>query len=428
MKRLGFVLACGIALCSVTPAAAQTPKLVVIIVADQMRADYWIRFKPFLAKAGIRRFIDDGAYFPNAAYDYGATKTSPGHVLIGSGLYPNQSGIIGNEWYDRSEKREVASAELATDTSPPRLKWFIGRSFAQRFKQVYPQGRMVSLSIKDRAALLLTGPGQDLVAWYDAARGGFITLADCATWVMSFNRTIAPFADEHPRWVPMSELTNDILKSYTVNLQSPPPVVVPGETFSHRAGLLSDIPTTPWGDMLLEKLAESEVDAQHLGSNPTGSPDVLALSFSSIDLVGHPYGPDSPEIMDTFLRFDRDVESLLDFVESRVGKENLLLAVSSDHGVTPIPEISRAKGNPAIRVSLTKKSAPHPEWVEAVSPPYVYIDETAVHRAGLTTADAVRQEQAALRKLDGVQAVYNEDQIIKGQAPADIARAFFLGR
>lgn len=166
MKKLPLVLA---ALLFISVAAqalpaggqARTPKLVVILVGDQVRADYLERFHQEMAPDGLRRFRDQGAYYLNARVDHAVTKTSPGHVLVGSGIYAAQSGIVSNEWYDRASSRTVSPAEIIPGGMHVRLRWFTGTSFAQRLHKAHPKSRMVSVSLKDRGALLLGGPDQE---------------------------------------------------------------------------------------------------------------------------------------------------------------------------------------------------------------------------------------------------------------------------
>src|ERR1700722_6182046 len=141
LRRLLKFLFLGFIFCS--PGwAAKAPRLVVIVVADQMRADYIPRFETDFSTGGFQRVAREGVYFSSAAYDYGATKTGPGHALIGSGTYPSQNGIVGNEWFDRASSRSVACGDLAPSADGrTALQWFKGKSFAQRFHVVYPNGR-----------------------------------------------------------------------------------------------------------------------------------------------------------------------------------------------------------------------------------------------------------------------------------------------
>ena len=138
----------------VPPAHAAPPKLIVILVGDQVRADYLERFHSQLAPDGLRRFRDQGTYYTHARMDHAVTKTSPGHVLIGSGLYAAQSGIVSNEWYDCTSSMTAVPSALIPGGAHTQLVWYAGRSLAQRMHLGLPYTRVVGVSLKDRAALL----------------------------------------------------------------------------------------------------------------------------------------------------------------------------------------------------------------------------------------------------------------------------------
>ena len=299
--------------------------------------------------------------------DDAVTKTSPGHVLIGSGIYAAQSGIVSNEWYDRASNRTVSPAEILPGGAHVQLRWFLGTSFAQRFHKAYPKSRMVSVSLKDRGALLFGGPDQDEAYWCDQKTKEWTSYHPPSDWLIQFNR----------------------------------------QTPNSSEALADDV---------TENLAEEIETHWKLGMNPSGDPDVLTVSFSAVDLVGHKFGPDSQEVREAFLRLDRNVARLMEDLNAMVGPD-IVYAFSADHGVTPLPEVSKAKGWEAGRVNFTKAALPDAKSIVAVSEPWVYT-------FGLPPERMI----VDLQRMSGVSAVYTASQIKSGQAPPEILRSYYPGR
>jgi len=352
-------------------AQARAPKLVVILVGDQVRADYLERFHDDLAPDGLRRFRDQGSYYLNARVDQMVTKTSPGHVLIGSGIYAARSGVVSNEWYDRASSRTVSPAEIIPDATRVKLRWFTGTSFAQRLHKEHPGSRMVSVSLKDRGALLFGGPDQDEAYWCDQNTKQWVSYHPPSDWLKEFSGQMS---------------------------ERKPPV------------------TEALADGLTEELAERIVSHWKLGTNPSGDPDVLTVSFSAVDLVGHQFGPDSPEVREAFLRLDQAVSKLTKRLEKTVGHD-IVYAFSADHGVTPLPEISKTKRLDAGRVQFTPSALPDQESILAVSEPWVYTLTTPSEKIIRDLSD-----------LPGVAAVYTAEQIAQGPALAKFRRSYYPGR
>ena len=402
-----------------SPLRASPPRLIVIVVGDQVRADYMERYHDDLAPDGLRRFRDEGVYFSQAARDDAVEKTSPGHVLIGSGLYARQSGIVNNDWYDSVSSRSVSAAEIIPGGRRTQLRWFTGKSFARRLHVARPQSRVVSISLKDRGALLLTGPDQDEAYWWDHDQQGYRAYGDTPAWLQDFNRHQAAYVLAHDRWEPLVPVYGDKAAAFAATAALLADHVKPGDdigkSFPHDVRSLNALMDTPYSDELSEKLAEKAVTQWQLGKNAKRV-DVLTVSFSAVDLVGHQFGPDSQEVMDAFLRLDKDVANLMHFVDHEVGK-SVVWVFSSDHGVTPFPEIPLSKGFKAGRVPFNKAALPHSEWIMATATPFIYLEEN--HKGDLGPL------QEELRKMEGVQAIYSSKEIIAGRAPQEVQRSFY---
>jgi hypothetical protein len=381
LRRMFVVVLLGFGLCE-AGWAAHAPRLILIVVADQMRADYIPRFETDFSTGGFKRLAREGVYFSSAAYDYGATKTGPGHALIGSGTYPSQNGIVGNEWFDRVSSRSVACGELAASPDGrTALRWFKGKSFAQRFHAVYPQGRIYGVSHKARSALLLGGPGQDNAFWWDDKQNHYRAFGSDPGWLQ----------EGREKWPRPGKGGEDV-------------------------------------DASIAAVALALVDAEHLGANSSGAPDVLAVSFSELDYVGHEHGPDAPETRMAVVQLDQRLGAFLAALEARLPRQDMLWVVTADHGVTPVPEVSRGKGIPAGRVRLPLNWRLGLGIVKAVSPPYLYLDEAAARKRGLSKEQAAASLRRDALSWEGTQAVYTEADILSGSAPAALRRSIDPGR
>jgi hypothetical protein len=384
-RALLFIVACIGGVPSAYPEPISSPRLIVILVGDQVRADYLEKYKEDLVPGGLRRFLDKGSYFTEAAMDHAVTKTGPGHILIGSGLSPSQSGVVGNGWYDPLLQREVYAAEPLTGERRVKLRWFNGPSFAQRLHTAYPRSRVISLSYKDRGALLLTGPDQDEAYWWDESKNAFVT-----------------YTTQQPRW----------LKQFNTSLDA--------RFTSEDAETHQDA----FDDRILEELVELVAKEWNLGKNLQEHPDVLTVSFSAVDLIGHEYGPDSPQMKEAFLNLDRSIKKLMVFLEKQVGPR-ILWVFTADHGVTPIPEASQDKGMPAGRVNLDKAALPNGDLIESIYPPFIYIDSKALRRRGMSRDQAAARLQKSLMDIEGVAEAYTEKELASGKIPSAIKQSYY---
>ena len=340
--------------------ASARPKLVVLLVVDQMRADYVDKFLHQWT-GGLRRLVDEGAWFREAAYPYATTETCVGHATISTGSFPASHGMVTNTWWDRDSRKTV------TCTADPNAKnsgyagvtakggdsaWRMEiPSFAEELKfQTNGATRVVTFSLKARAAITMAGHKADAVTWADA--GGWVTSS--VYGAMPF---IDQYAKAHPvkddygkTWMPA--LPRD---SYWYDEKSTGSVPPEGWdlTFPHplRGKSAGDTPdaayyeqwaASPFSDAYLTKFAETAVDSLGLGQG--GGIDFLAISFSALDYVGHAFGPRSWEIQDTLVRLDGDLADLLAHLDKRVGRGNYVVALSADHGVVPTPEDMQKTG------------------------------------------------------------------------------------
>ena len=364
------------------------PKLVVILVVDQMRGDYIDKFQQQWT-GGLKRLVNEGAWFHEAAYPYGATETCVGHSTISTGAFPSSHGMVANEWWDREQQKDItctadasvrnlayggANAAAASNpagnvpNSAPNVagdsagKMLIP-AFAEELKFQSGAGtRVVTLSLKARAAITLAGHQADSVTWWDGATGLWQTSSAYpqAPFIAEFVKLHPVTEDYGKTWAPLLAESAYLYDKTAFNAGPPPGY---GTTFPHplRGAPESSAPdhtfylqwaTSPYAETYLAHMASDAVDKLELGRGP--SVDFLSVSFSSVDYVGHTFGPRSWEVQDELVRLDRDLAEFFAHLDKTVGRDKYVVAFSSDHGVAPVPEDLRRTGIDAGRLNLAE--------------------------------------------------------------------------
>lgn len=334
-----------------------SPKLVVGIVVDQMCYDYLYRYSDKYGKGGFKRLMKSGTNCRNTNYNYIPTYTGPGHASIYTGTTPSNHGIVANDWYDRISSAElncvsdstmnsVGTASDEGKCSPVHLK---SNTVTDQLKMTYTKSKVISMSIKDRGAILPGGHMSDGSYWYDYSTGKFITSTffkeQLPEWVNSFNAT--DYAAKY-----MSQEWNTLypIASYTESGEdnSPYEHLLPGKTtptFPYNLKEMSLVegtsaaglfPYTPFANTFLADFAIASIDSESLGADK--QTDMLCISFSTPDIIGHAFGPYSIEIEDTYLRLDLEIEKLLKALDAKVGKDQYVVFLTADHAVVPVPQ------------------------------------------------------------------------------------------
>ncbi len=356
MKRIALLIICLVLGSRIMMAQDKKvqlkPKLVVGIVVDQMRFDYLYRYYDQYSENGFKRLMKEGMNFTYAQYNYIPTYTGPGHTSIYTGSTPYFHGIISNDWYDKTLKKTVyctsdsthqtIGAENASgQMSPDRLlASTIGDELRMSDNGL---SRVFSVSIKDRAAILPGGHMANAAYWYDGKSGNFITSSyytkTLPGWVSQFNSRKEPSKLMSNGW-PLSLPESDYTTSMPDKGAGEVDVFKEGTTtFPHSfekldaATRLELIRTTPFGNDLLAGFVTELIKNEKPGQGQYT--DMLAVSFSSTDYVGHAFGPNSVEVMDTYVRLDKQIALLLQTLDNSVGKGNYLLFLTADHAVKP---------------------------------------------------------------------------------------------
>ncbi|HYC59561.1 MAG TPA: alkaline phosphatase family protein [Thermoanaerobaculia bacterium] len=480
---------------SLAAGAAEAPRLIVIISVDQLRFDYVDRFAPWLTTRGFHRFRNEGAVFPSARYRYSVTFTGPGHASIGTGLLPKDSGIVGNSWFERDTPFDEAqwrwyfdditpyvAPDLEARKESPLQPWWthggtpryctyddrvqvtagktvgmspanlLGDSFGDRLKARFPQSRVIALALKDRASIFMAGRRADAAYWFDRNLPGFVS----STYyrpnpnVLSFNAYVGGYMPASEQWRPAPYIPPDDLQRTTFD----PPAAWPlknttyGGTFPHPVQNMRAFTYSPFAQDLIFDFAQHVIATENLGAR-ADAVDVLAVGITPFDYVGHYYGPDSMEIADTLARLDRSLAMFLDALERRFGNE-VLVAITADHGVTPNPEIvklrephadvgridvrtpdpraTRMSDLPPTRLTIERRLAgrlgvkfePNAPLAHALvyffEEPGLWLNQRRVRALGLDVERVKRALRDVVKELDGVAGVWTNTEMREDDA------------
>ena len=344
---------------------SSNPKLVVGIVVDQMRYDYLTRFYNKYGEGGFKKLINEGFNCKNNHFNYIPTYTGPGHASIYTGTTPKYHGIIGNNWYEKATKKivycagdetvnSVGTVASSGQMSPYRMKTTSFADENRLFTQM--RGKTIGISLKDRGAILPAGHTANAAYWFEGHEEGH--------WISS-----SFYMDELPPWVRnfnASDTAESYLKTwnayYDINTYTESGNDLntfeggfegkETATFPYDLKLLSEknsgfdiLKATPYGNNITTDFAIAAIDGEQLGQD--NITDILAISYSSTDYIGHNFGVNSKEIEDTYIRLDKDLERLINSLDAKVGKGEYTLFLTSDHGAVDVPSYLQSVNIPS---------------------------------------------------------------------------------
>ncbi|HNY39081.1 MAG TPA: alkaline phosphatase family protein [Bryobacteraceae bacterium] len=403
------------------------PKLILVLVVDQFRADYLDRFHTEYG-GGLKRLLDESAVFGDAHYNHSPTITAVGHSITLTGAMPSSSGIVGNEWYDRVSGKQVTSVNDASTTqlggesgkegaSPHRLLVStVGDEL--KMSEKWPASKVFGISVKDRAAIMMAGRRADGAFWWDATTGNFVSSTyyfnQLPQWAAEFNKSRAADKFVGQNWGPATGGTPFMMLPSTAGP-------------AYWTGVVG----TSYGNDLLVMMAKAAIDGEKLGQRD--STDLLAVSFSSCDTIGHRKGPHSPEIHDVALSTDKVLADLFAYLEKSVGMKNVLVAFTADHGVAPMPEYNQRFKMPGgraaakdvrdtVQKALVAKYGPG-EWVSGYSGPAPYLNHQLIASKKLALDDVQDTAAAAARQLPYIARVFTREDLRRGMTHADLVGA-----
>jgi len=445
---VALLLLCSIFFC-LTPAAFASaynarPKLIVVLVIDQFRGDYLERYRDQFGDGGFRLFIDRGAYFTDCNYDYANASTAPGHATLFTGSYTSGHGIIANEWWDAQKKKRVTSVEDDTTTlvgverskpapaelgrgtpgaSPHNL---LSDTLGDELKLATGgKARIFAISLKDRAAVLPAGFSGDAAYWIDPKSGDWITSTyyrpDLPEWVRKFNGSHRAEKFWNREWRDKDGERKILGSTARRNGKDGAP-----------AGFYEVVGSTPFANDYQLEFAKELVLYEKLGTGR--ATDLLAISLSANDILGHQVGPDSPEMRSMALELDRSLAEFFDFLGHQIGMADVWMALSADHGVAPLPEFAKTLRLPAANLDakalreqinslLSKKYAKKADYVVDLDYPIAWLNEEAFaleHRESEDEADV-----GEAMKQAGFAGYFSKSQLARGETPAtEIGRRY----
>ena len=456
--------------------AAPRPRLVLLIVVDQFRYDYLTRYGDLFGQKGIGRLLREGSCWTEANYDHMPTFTAPGHAVLLTGAWPSLTGIIANEWYEQSTGRRVKSI---TDDDTDMLAGKPGeKGYSPRRLMCSTVGdelrladndrsKVIGISTKNRSAILPAGRRATAAYWFSDETGNMTSSTyyfdRMPDWVTRFNgRRMADswFRARWERLLPESEYLKRTGKDdvpwenldKTSNDTNFFPHVITGGAATPSRMFFKALAYSPFANDLLVAFAEEAITNEQLGDD--GDTDVLSVSFSANDYAGHRFGPNSHEAMDMTLRVDRQIGTLLDFIDARVGLQNTIVAFTADHGASPVPELAALQKLPGrrweksdmlrlvqagLKAKYGRGDRPARDYIRTFTSRQetqegflngnFYLNRAALNRDGIDLEECERVVGEWAMQMPGVARFYTRSQLEKGLIPAgdDIARRVLHG-
>lgn len=412
------LLLCLFCACASASAYDGRPKLIVIITIDQFRGDYPERYRDRFLENGFRLFLDRGAAFVNCNFDYANTHTAPGHATLFTGAYSDGHGIAGNAWWDLGSQRVVTSVtdssiklvgttgegasphNLRADTLGDELKLATGG-----------HSRVFSISLKDRSAILPGGYSADAAYWIDHRSGAWITSSY--------------YMNELPAWVQQINSEKRADRYWDMSWVDDKNKELRNTTRQAGKGWYDVVGPTPFANDYQLDFARELISHEKLGTG--ANTDLLAISLSANDILGHQVGPDSPEIQAMAVALDRSLANFFISLGRQLGLANVWIVLSADHGMAPLPAYAAKMRIPAanfdaqtLRGRVNKELSAHfgpGDYVKHIEWPIAYLSEAAFTKANLKEADAEGAVAAALMKEKYVNGAYTRSQLESGELP-----------
>lgn len=435
------------------PAVASKPKLVIGIVVDQMRADFIYRYWPKYGKGGFKRLVNEGFFFEDSHYNYVPTYTGPGHASIYTGTTPAIHGIIANNWFDRLSNKKlyctddanvhaVGGTEKAGQMSPKNM---LATTIGDQLKlSNNSQSKVIGIALKDRGAILPAGHLANAAYWFEGESGNWITssyyMRQLPVWVNAFNHKGLAKSYLNQQWQTLLPLTEYVESTSDDNQFESPFKGEAKPVFPHDLPKLVSnggfelIKTTPFANTLTKDFAIQAIQAEKLGKHSVT--DMLTVSFSATDYVGHQFAPNSIEVEDTYLRLDKDLAELLTFLDSWIGKNQVLLFLTADHGAMESPAylaslripsgtIKEKELNAAIGKRLQDKYGQN--LLLDYSNQQVFLDYKKIASLELSATEVTDTVADFLMSFNGVAATVNKNVLNSSSFTAGINHYIQLG-
>jgi predicted AlkP superfamily pyrophosphatase or phosphodiesterase len=429
------------------PAGKAVPKLVLFMVIDGFPQDQFVKYYDQYTDRGFKLLLDKGGWYGNNHYSHATTYTGVGHATLLSCAHPYKHGVVGNDWIDKKTGKRLYSTEDArfkyldeetpdhAGTSPFNMKvTTVGDEL------IYANGRskVITIAGKDRSAIGLAGQ-YGTAYMHSATTGRFITsdyyMEDYPDWWKKFYESKPQnkyFAQDWSLLLPEEAYVRSTAddrpwttKYKDLGTRFPHPIV--GGAKEPSKAYYDAMMWTPFGDLLTFDFIKAAIQGENLGNNPAGVPDILAISWTSHDYVNHLFGPESRQSQDQTIRLDRIFAELFDYLDRRIGLQNVLVTLSADHGFMNVPEYSQSRRLDAGRIDPDKMiDAINPalsakfgegKYITAWWNPTLYVDYKLIEDRKLNKVEVENAAQAFMREYPGVEAVFTRTQMENGMMP-----------
>ncbi|MCR9252478.1 MAG: alkaline phosphatase family protein [bacterium] len=433
----------------------ERPKLIVGIVVDQMRIDYLYRYEDKFGDDGFKRLMNDGFYSVNTHYNYTPTNTGPGHASIFSGTTPANHGIIGNEWYSKELSKEincvgdstVKSVGTENNSGMYSPKNLIVTNLADEIRlQTQKRGKVIGLSIKNRGAILPSGHMPNGAYWYDWETGNFVTSEyyrdELPKWVKKYNDkgNVKKYLSQ--TWntlLPIEEYTasgpDDSPYEGRIDKELAPIFPYDLKALQEKSGHYGLLPSTPWGNTVIRELAEEAIKSEELGADK--EIDLLTISFSAPDYIGHRFGTNAVELQDCYLRLDLELAQLLKTLDEEVGKGEYTVFLTADHAVAEVPQYLMDNNAPAgyiqaspIKFTVGKYANDkygEGEWFLNTGSNQIFLNRELIKKKGLSLQEFQQDIADLLMTFDGIKAAFTATDLMKNNYTEGIRRKLQKG-
>ncbi|MBP6745097.1 alkaline phosphatase family protein [bacterium] len=437
---------------------AAKPKLVVLLVADQLSYNSLMRFQDKLSGGGIRYLSESGANYTNCRYLQATTQAACGDATIATGASPWATGIVGDLWFDRRKNKAISA--VADESAPltgansggASSKFLQGTTIGDQMKlATNGRSKVFSLAVRDSQALLLGGRLANMAMWFDTRTGNFVSSAqysrDLPTWVKGFNdqRQAEKYvAKPWQRLLPETAYGASSRDDYTNERALPSdgkafPHMISGTTAGE--GAYSTLAMTPMANQMVLDLAKEAIDKEGLGTH--SDTDLLSIGLSAGGELINNFGPYSQESQDLVLRMDQGISALLGHLEQKVGLNNCLIIFTANRGAQAIPEFLKERGLDSGRIdpktfktfldtSLDNRLG-QDDWIEAFEPPNLYLNFSAIDKNKYRQPDVEALAAKVAHSVPGIAEVITSAQLYSNQLPngpysEGVRKSYYWGR
>lgn len=418
---------------------AHSPKLIVGIIVDQMRYDYLTRFWNHYGEGGFKRLVNDGFNCKDHHFNYAPTSTGPGHASVYTGTTPATHGIIGNNWYDKTQDKSVycagddtyqsvGTSSDAGEMSPHRM---LTTTITDQLRlHTQKRGKVIAVALKDRGAVLPGGHAANAAYWFEGGdEGKWISstyyMQQLPKWVTDFNGS-GKIKAYKKAWTTLKDINlylesgsdNNGYESLFEDETTP--------TFPHSTpNLLSKekdfeiLKYTPYGNSITADFALEALERENLGTDAIT--DFMAISFSSTDYIGHKFGVNSKEIQDTYLRLDVDLERILNTLDQKVGEGQYTVFLTADHGAINVPAYLKDQKIPVGYIEMDANKEKFDEFlkykygttdiVKGISNHQYFLDRKVIDNLDMDLDDVQEEIAFELLGYEGIAKTYTGYQM-----------------